>query len=147
MTRTRPPRPPKLRPAPATLSGSLPAKQRTVVLLEVLSGACHVSDALQRLGVTATYYYALERRALQAMLQALEPKAAGRRPPVDIREQLRLSQEILRLQALVRATQRAVSLVPAKPKSRTRKVAPRARKVIAQLRLAPPDETTIPREE
>ena len=147
MTRPRPPRARRPRPAPATLTGSVSAKQRTVVLLEVLSGACNVLDALQRLGITATHYYALERRALQAMLQALEPKAPGRQPPVDSREQLRLSQEILRLQALVRATQRAVSLVPSKPKGRTRKTAPRARKVIAQLRLATPDETTIPREE
>ena len=143
MTRARPPR-----PAPVTLPGSLVAKQRAVVLLEVLSGACGIADALSRLGVSATHYYAFERRALQAMLQALEPKPRGHQARADPREQRRASEEVLRLQALVRATQRAVSLVPApKPKGRRRKSAPRARKVIAQLRLATPEETPPPREE
>jgi hypothetical protein len=59
------------------------------------------------------------------------------------RQHVQLEHEVLRLQALVRATQRAAG-VPAPPKSKTRRrnSPPRARKMIAQLRAsdAPPTE-------
>ena len=66
------------------------------------------------------------------------------------REQVRLEHEVLRLQALVRATQRAVALPPpakAAPGKRTRTPPVRARKVIAQLRLPPSDaDGALPQE-
>lgn len=129
-------------------TGGQHAKQRAAIILAVLSGDCPIVDASRRLGVSVARYYALERHALQGLVQALEDTLERRRTAVIAREQVRLEHEVLRLQALVRATQRAVALpAPSKPKGRTRKPAPRARKVIAQLRLATPDETTIPREE
>lgn len=122
----------------ATLQGSAPAKRLAVVLLEVLSGTCSVTDGCRLLGISLTRYYVLETRAMQGLLQALEPRPRGRTgasPERARREHVRLEHEVLRLQALVRATQRAVAIAPAKePTRRRRKTAPRATKVIAQLR-------------
>jgi hypothetical protein len=124
------------RPAP-DLPGSLRAKQRAAIVLAVLSGDCPLAEASRRLSVSPTRYYHLERQALEGLVRALEGPAERHRTAKITREHVRLEQEVLRLQALVRATQRAVALpAPAKPTGRTRKVAPRARKVIAQLRLA-----------
>jgi len=123
-----------------TLAGSDPARRGAAIILEVLSGGCGAVEGSQRLGVSLTRYYALETRALQALVQALEPRPRGRaRPPDPMaarREQQRLEGEVLRLQALVRALQRAVAVAPpAKDGARRRrKAASRARKVIAQLR-------------
>ena len=115
----------------------------------MLSGDCPIVEASRRLAVSVPRYYALERHALEGLVHALEDTQERRRTAAMGREQVRLEHEVLRLQALVRATQRAVALPPPpKPKGRTRKPAPRARKVIAQLRLlATPDETPIVREE
>jgi hypothetical protein len=126
----------------ATLTGSAPAKRFAVVLLEVLSGTCSVTEGCRLLGISLTRYYVLETRAVQGLLQALEPRPRGRataNADHARREHVRLEHEVLRLQALVRATQRAVAITPpAKaPARRQRKTAPRATKVIAQLRSAP----------
>jgi hypothetical protein len=124
------------RPTPE-LPGSLRAKQRAAIVLAVLSGECALAEASRRLSVSPTRYYHLERQALEGLVRALEGPTERHRTAKITREHVRLEQEVLRLQALVRATQRAVALpAPPKPKGRTRKVAPRARKVIAQLRLA-----------
>jgi hypothetical protein len=137
----------KARPiGPRTLTGSAPAKRVAVVLLEVLSGVCGPAEGSRRLGLSMTRYYALETRGLQGLLAALEPRPRGRAAgaPTEAarREQLRLEREVLRLQALVRATQRAIAVAPSKdtPRRRTRGV--RARKVIAQLRAPTTDERT-----
>jgi hypothetical protein len=124
---------------PAALTGSGPAKRLAVVLLEVLSGVCGPAEGSRRLGISMTRYYALETRALQGLLHALEPRprgrAAGPTSAAARREQQRLEREVLRLQALVRATQRAVAVVPpAKNATRRRRRGVRATKVIAQLR-------------
>ena len=127
------------RPA-ATPTGGLPAKQRAAIILAVLSGDCRLAEASRRLGVSVPRYYALERQALQGLVQALEDPKERRRTAAIDRQQVQLEHEVLRLQALVRATQRAVALPPPpKTAKRPRKVAPRARKVIAQLRLASAD--------
>lgn len=101
---------------PKALTGSALAKRQTVVLLEVLSGVRGPQEASQALGVSLTRYYALETRALQAMITSLEPRPKGRQlRPEDERERLRstkrrLEQEVTRLQALVRAAQRSLGL-------------------------------------
>ena len=125
---------------PAALSGSAIAKRLAVVVLEVLSGVCGPADGSRRLGISLTRYYALETRGLQALLHALEPQPRGRAARPDSaavrREQQRLEGEVLRLQALVRTMQRAVAVAPPVKETgrRRRKRAPRATKVIAQLR-------------
>jgi hypothetical protein len=135
------------RPAPE-LPGSLRAKQRAAIVLAVLSGDCPLADASRRLNVSPTRYYHLERQALEGLVRALEGPADRQQLAKITREQERLEHEVLRLQALVRATQRAVALpAPAKPTAKRRRTPPvRARKVIAQLRLAPSDAAEPPQE-
>jgi hypothetical protein len=125
---------------PKALTGAAAAKRTAVVLLDVLSGGCSAAEGGRRLGISLMRYYALETRALQGLLEALEPRSRRRANPAAAaeamrREQLRLEREVLRLQALVRATQRAVAVAPpVKETRRRRRTAARATKVIAQLR-------------
>jgi hypothetical protein len=125
------------------LTGSAPAKRIAVVLLDVLSGGCGVADASRRLDLSTMRYYALETRALQGLLSALEPRPRGRARAdaaraTAQREQARLEREVLRLQALVRATQRAVAVAPPAKTTKRRSTA-RGRKVMAHLRAATAD--------
>ena len=129
--------------ASAELPGSVRAKQRAAIVLAVLSGDCPIGEASRRLGISPPRYYHLERQGLEGLLRGLEGAGERHRIAKNTLEQVRLEHEVLRLQALVRATHKALALPPPpKPKGRPRKVPPRARKVIAQLRLATPDETT-----
>jgi hypothetical protein len=120
-------------------------------VLAVLSGDCPIDEASRRLGISPPRYYQLERQALEGLLHALDDPLEKRRVAAICREQVHLEHEVLRLQALVRATQKAVAL-PSLPKTtppkRRRKLAPRARKVIAQLRPPTPAEAThdVPQE-
>lgn len=145
MTRARTARP------PVPLPGGQQAKQRAAIVLAVLSGDCPIDEASRRLGISPARYYHLERQALEGLIQALDDPLEKRRLATICREQVQLEHEVLRLQALVRATQKAVAL-PAPPKptpgKRRRKMAPRARKVIAQLRAPTPVEATtdVPQE-
>lgn len=133
-------------PARAGINGSARARQCASVILAVLSGDCALAEASRRLGISQTRYYGLERQALEGMVVALEHPRERRRIAAANRHQVRLEQEVLRLQALVRATQRAAGL-PLAPKSdkRRRKPAPRARKMMAQLRQ--PDDPVPTTEE
>ena len=49
------------------------AKRRCLLVLEVLSGARPVTDAIHAAGISRQTYYKLEERALRAMLTALSP--------------------------------------------------------------------------
>jgi hypothetical protein len=129
------------------LPGSLRAKQRAAIVLAVLAGECPLAEASRRLGISPTRYYHLERQGLEGLVRGLEGAGERHRAAKATLEHVRLEQEVLRLQALVRATQRAVALpvpAPKAPSKRTRKPAPRARKVIAQLRKSLPTETSAP---
>ncbi len=132
------------------LSGGPLARQRAAIILAVLSGDCPLGEASRRLGISPTRYYSLERQGLEGLVQALEGPVERYRMAKITREQVRLEHEVLRLQALVRATQRAVALPPpakAAPGKRTRTPPVRARKVIAQLRLPPSDaDGALPQE-
>jgi len=128
---------------PAPLPGGQQAKQRAAIVLAVLSGDCPIDEASRRLGISPTRYYHLERQALEGLIHALDEPLEKRRMAAICREQVQLEHEVLRLQALVRATQKAVALPPPpKRTGRRRKMPPRARKVIAQLRMPTPAETT-----
>jgi hypothetical protein len=141
---------------PTTLQGSTESKRIAALVLEVLSGTKTTIDASRALGVTLARYYQLEARALQGVLTALEPKRRGgkRTDPGREIEQLRrdserLQREVIRLQALLRASQRAIGIVaPARPdKSRLsgkRKKRPTARalRAVAALRTGQEDTTS-----
>ena len=141
------------RPQARPLTGDVGAKRSAALILEVLAGLRTPTEASEALGVSAMRYYVLERRALEGMVQALQPRPKGkRRRPEDAlqeagREKVRLQREMGRLQALVRAAQRTMGLPPPPSrdkgkgdKRRRRRPQVRAVKAMALLR-APASES------
>jgi len=108
------------------LTGSDEAKRKAAVFLEAIGGLRTTQSASEELGIAVVRYYVLETRMLQAMIDALEPKARGRKRSLDLElaqlrdENTRLEREVMRLQALYRVTQRAVGVKEAKPVRKTK---------------------------
>lgn len=136
---------------PATLGGSREAKRAAATVLEVISGLRSTADGAAALGVTPNRYYQLELRALEGMIEALEPRRPhrGRRPSPENeierlkRERDRLSRELARSQALVRLAHRSIGLPSPSAsgaaggktgKRRRRRVAPRSKLIAEALR-------------
>ena len=100
---------------PAAVSGSLPARKHAALVLEVLSGLRSPSEAASAMGVAVNRYYQLETRALQGVVDALEPRPRGRqRKPEDEigvlkKESGRLKNELSRTTALLRSTLRRIA--------------------------------------
>jgi hypothetical protein len=126
------------------LSGSEEARQRLQVILQTLAGSCRVQEACDRLGIGVARFHQLRLEALQAAVDQLEPRAAGRpaRPPQEPRiasmqeeiEQLRLELQAARTRAeialvlpgLANTQAPAVEDAPGKkpPRRRTRRRPP-----------------------
>lgn len=108
---------------PKALSGSAEAKRKAAVILEALCGLRSTQGASDELGIALVRYYVLETRMMQAMINALEPKARGRQRTANIElaalrgDKQRLEREVLRLQAMYRVTQRAVGVQQDKKKA------------------------------
>lgn len=136
----------KSRPGPRPMGGSEGAKKTAAVILEVLAGLRTPTEGSEALGMSSMRYYLLERRALEGMVQALEPRPKGKRhrPEETVtrlnREKTRLERELGRMQALVRAAQRTMGVPPPpsrekkKGQRRRRRPAVRALKTVALLR-------------
>ena len=62
------------------LAGSDQAKERLQVVLETLAGTCRVQEACRRLGVSEPRFHQLRTQVLEAALERLEPRPAGRPP-------------------------------------------------------------------
>ena len=94
------------------------------MILEVLSGLRTTLSAAEALSVSLARYYALEARAVQGLVTALEPRPKGKQvsPTTQVarREQeiVRLTRELARTQSLVRVAQRTVGVAPAVEKPR-----------------------------
>jgi len=74
------------------------ARNRAAVIFSVRSGRITAEEGAKQLGVSRKTYYEWERRALEAMTDALENGASGRpRTPIDT-EKDRLQEEIAELQ-------------------------------------------------
>ena len=74
------------------------ARKRAAVIFSVRSGRITAEEGAKQLGVSRKTYYEWERRALEAMTDALENGASGRpRTPIDT-EKDRLQEEIAELQ-------------------------------------------------
>ena len=99
-----------------TLQGSATARKAVAAILEALSGDIGTSEAAELLGISLSRYYQLEARALQGMLQAMEPKKRGiqKTPEREIlglkAEKKLLEQELRRQQSLLRAANRSLGL-------------------------------------
>ena len=121
---------------PKSLEGSRDALRTATTILETLGGLRSTQEASEILGVAIARYYVLETRALQGMVEALEPRPRGRRPdPVRELERLRsevtrLEREVLRYQALNRASQRALGL----PREEVEPVASKSKKKATRTR-------------
>ena len=100
----------------APSSASLPARRQAVAILEVLAGMYRPLEAAQLLGTSLMRYYQLERRALEGLVAACEPRPRGpglnplRQIATLEREKASLKRECDRQRALVRAAQRALGL-------------------------------------
>jgi hypothetical protein len=145
---TRPPKP---------LAGDETAKKTAAMILEVLAGLRSTSEAAQALEISTMRYYVLERRAMEGMVQALEPRPKGKRRSSEStleglrRDKIRLEREVGRLQALVRAAQRTMKLppLPSREKKkgegrRARRPSVRAEKTIALLQTPASESTSLP---
>lgn len=75
MTRGRRTRGPRMA---QELEGSGEARERLELMLETVAGARTVKDASEQLNITEARFYALRDRALNAAVQSLEPRPAGR---------------------------------------------------------------------
>ncbi len=113
----------------ATDSDPKPRDGRLVALaiLQTLAGEKSPTEAAEGLGVSLTYYYTLESKALEGLVRACEPKPKGRQLTLDRKleeaekESARLRRELRRSQAVARAAQRALEIAPATPAPRASK--------------------------
>ena len=74
------------------------ARKRAAVIFAVRSGQITAEEGAKRLGVSRKTYYEWERRALEAITEALEDRAPGRPGTPKDEEKERLQQEIAELQ-------------------------------------------------
>ena len=120
LTRTpkRPPRPPE----PGGAGAGDRARLIAAVVLDVLAGNRTPGDAASALGLSVARYYVIEQQAIDGLIAGCGPRPIGRQkdPAKDLTrlstENQRLTQALLRQQALVRAGQRSLGVAaPAKP--------------------------------
>ena len=69
------------------------ARKRTAVVFAVRSGQITAEEGARQLGVSRKTYYEWERRALQAMTEAMEDKSPGRPSIPQDEEKQRLQDE------------------------------------------------------
>jgi transposase len=74
------------------------ARKRATVVFAVRSGQITAEEGARRLGVSRKTYYEWERRALQAITEAMEDKSPGRPSIPQDEEKQRLQAEITELQ-------------------------------------------------
>jgi len=74
------------------------ARERAAVIFAVRSGQITAEEGARRLGVSRKTYYEWERRALEAITEALEDRAPGRPNTPRDEEKERLQNEITLLQ-------------------------------------------------
>jgi hypothetical protein len=124
------------RVGPKALTGSRDALRAAATILETLGGLRSTQEASEIPGVALARYYVLETRALQGMVEALEPRPRGRRPDPGLElerlrsEVSRLERDVLRYQALNRASQRALGL----PREEVEPVASKSKKKATRTR-------------
>ena len=96
--------------------GSSEANRLAMAILEVLAGVCTPADAAAALKISLPRYYILEKRALDGLVAACEPKPLGKQPSLETRIAAlekalqKTERECARQQALVRVARRSVGL-------------------------------------
>ena len=107
----------------AETGASAQAKTTAAVVLEGLTGLRSAPASAVALGITVARYYAVEAQAVAGLLAACEPAPPGPAPGLAserelarLRQQHRLQeQELTRLRAVLRTTQRSLGVPPAAP--------------------------------
>lgn len=94
------------------LEGSRRAKRRLAKLLTMLAGECTTQDASRALGLGRTQLYDLRSRALQAAIDAIEQRSAGR--PAKRHDCAAVARQLRDLQGQVRNLQRELELARAR---------------------------------
>jgi transposase-like protein len=82
------------------LNGSAEAKRRLKIVLETLAGTCRVGEACERLGLSEQRFDQIRIEAMQAGVDRLEPRPAGRRPTVPTATELELQKALARVAEL-----------------------------------------------
>lgn len=108
-----------------------PSQKRASLILQVRAGQISAQEAARQLGISRQAYYQWEKRALSALLDALEEQPRGRpkRETDPEKEQLqsrvkelegkvRLYEEQRRLRSLLKAMEESAG--PAPPQKKTR---------------------------
>jgi len=91
-----------------SLAGSARAKERARIILETLSGQCTVQKACELLKVSEGRFQQLRTRLLQAGIDRMEPRAAGRkrRRPSPAEQQVsQLQERLANLEVSLQAAQ------------------------------------------
>lgn len=130
--------------AVARLPGSPLARERLQVVLETLAGSCRVQEACRRLGLSEQRFEQLRTQVLQAGLDSLEPRPAGRpprpTPAADVQAwqarvaDLEIELQAARVRAEIAVVLPAVAVTPAEPA----KKAPRRRSSAQRRRPTKP---------
>ena len=119
------------------LEGSAQAKERLQVVLATLAGRCRVLEACERLGIKEARFHQLRTEVLEAALQRLEPRPAGRpahRNAATADQVRALQEELAAKDVELRAAQVRAEVALAlpqrrqQPKEPEKKTRPRTRK-------------------
>lgn len=86
------------------------ARERAAVVFAVRSGRITAEEGARRLGVSRKTYYQWERRALAAVTEALEDRAAGRPGVSRDHEKERLQEQITELEKKLFVAQKTVEV-------------------------------------
>lgn len=92
------------------------AKLTAAVVLDVLAGNRSPGDAASALGLSVARYYVIEEQAINGLIAGCSPRQRGRQPDPGkeiariTAENQRLTQALLRQQALVRTSQRSLGV-------------------------------------
>lgn len=92
------------------------AKLTAAVVLDVLAGNRSPGDAASALGLSVARYYVIEEQAINGLIAGCSPRQRGRQPDPGkelariTAENGRLTQALLRQQALVRTSQRSLGV-------------------------------------
>jgi hypothetical protein len=106
------------------LQGSAQAKERLRVILETLMGKWRVAEACDRLGICEQRFQQLRAELLQAALERLELRPAGRpRRPAEPEQTAALRQQLQEMQRELQVAQVREEVALALP--RAQKKAPR----------------------
>ena len=102
------------------LRGSAFAKLRLQVTLETLAGTCRVLEACERLGISEQRFDQIRVELLQAALDSLEPRPAGRPPMVRTEAEVeveRLRERIAQLEGQLAAASIRLELAATLPQA------------------------------